>query len=260
MQDNPNRSGQRMVSLLDLTSLSGVETDADIETLCSRASGPCGQVAAICVYPCHLPKVKTCLRRSSLQGIELATVVNFPGGDLDPDGSVREIEEALALGATEVDLVFPYRAFLAGRESEVEKYLDLCRRACPVRLKVILETGVLGTREAIHAAGSLAVDHGADFLKTSTGKAAIHATPEAARVMLEVSAQKGASTGFKASGGLRTMADARVYLDLAEEIMGRDWISPFTFRFGASSLLDDILARTCPSGVCPSGMSTSEYA
>ncbi|SFJ33751.1 deoxyribose-phosphate aldolase [Desulfomicrobium apsheronum] len=244
MQDILNRSGQKMVSLLDLTSLTGVETEADIEALCSRASGPCGQVAAICVFSRHLPWAIAALKRRSLERIGLATVANFPGGDLDPAGTVREIDEALALGATEVDLVFPYRAFLDGREREVKDFLDACRRACPVRLKVILETGVLGSREAIHAVASLAVDHGADFLKTSTGKAAVHATPEAARVMLQVIAQKGTPTGFKASGGLRTMADAQVYLDLAEEIMGKDWIGPHTFRFGASSLLDDILART----------------
>lgn len=234
---------RRIVSLLDLTSLSGVETDSDIEALCAKASGPCGQVAAICVFARHLPLARSCLARLGVTRVELATVVNFPQGELDPVGSIREIEQALALGATEVDLVFPYRAFLDGLEERVGEYLDACRQACPARLKVILETGALGDCEAIRAASELAVDRGADFLKTSTGKIAVHATPMAARTMLEVIARRGGSVGFKASGGLRVMDDALVYLRLAEEIMGRKWISPRTLRFGASSLLDDVLAR-----------------
>ncbi len=242
MQDMLERARQ-IVSLLDLTSLTGVETDAAIETLCARATGPCGQVAAICVFARHLPLVKSCLARLGAEDVELATVVNFPRGELDPLGSVREIEDAMTLGATEVDLVFPYRAFLGGLQERVAAYLGVCRQACPVRLKVILETGELGTRESIRAASLLAVDLGADFLKTSTGKSAVHATPLAARTMLEVIAERGGTVGFKASGGLRSMDDALIYLRLAEEIMGGDWISPRTLRFGASSLLDDVLAR-----------------
>jgi deoxyribose-phosphate aldolase len=238
----------RIVSLLDLTSLSGTETVDEIERLCARAEGPCGRVAAICVFPGHLPQVRASLAGLSLEQVELATVVNFPGGDLDADGSVREIREALALGATEVDLVFPYRAFLDGLTEQTGKYLDACRQACPVRLKVILETGELGSRESIRAASLLAVERGADFLKTSTGKSLVHATPEAATIMLEVIAQNGGRVGFKASGGLRTMDDALVYLALADRIMGRDWVSPRTFRFGASSLLDDVQARAFGRG------------
>ncbi len=242
MRDILERSRQ-IVSLLDLTSLSGTETVAGIEALCAKASGPCGQVAAICVFVRHLPLVRSSLERLCVQRVELATVVNFPQGGLDAAASVREIEEALALGATEIDLVFPYRAFLGGLEARVGEFLSACRKACPVRLKVILETGVLGSRESIRAASLLAVDRGADFLKTSTGKSAVHATALAARAMLEVIAEQGGSVGFKASGGLSTMDGALVYLQLAEEIMGRDWISPRTFRFGASGLLDDVLAR-----------------
>jgi deoxyribose-phosphate aldolase len=247
MRDILQRSGQ-IVSLLDLTSLSGAETTDDMEALCAKASGPCGQVAAVCVFARHLPLVRISLDRLCVQGVELATVVNFPQGGLDAAKSVREIEAALALGATEVDLVFPYRAFLGGLEARVGGFLGACRQACPVRLKVILETGVLGSSESIRAASLLAVDRGADFLKTSTGKSSVHATPQAARTMLEVISESGAPVGFKASGGLRTMDDALVYLQMAEEIMGRDWISPRTFRFGASGLLDDVLARASGAG------------
>jgi deoxyribose-phosphate aldolase len=247
MQDILDQAS-RIVSLLDLTSLSGTETGDDISRLCARAEGPCGRVAAICVFPRYLPLVRAGLASLSLEQIELATVVNFPRGELDADGSVREIREALALGATEVDLVFPYRVFLAGQAKQAADYLEACRQACPVRLKVILETGELGSREAIRAASLLAVERGADFLKTSTGKSQVHATPEAAQTMLEVIAQCGGRVGFKASGGLRAMDDALVYLELAETIMGRDWVSPRTFRFGASSLLDDVLARALDRG------------
>jgi len=248
MQNTLERARQ-IVSLLDLTSLTGVETDAQIEALCAKAAGPCGQVAAICVFARHLPLAGSCLARLGLDGAQLATVVNFPAGELDPEGSVREIVDALSLGATEVDLVFPYRAFLAGQTGSVSSFLDACRQACPVPLKIILETGVLETPESIRAASLLAVDRGADFLKTSTGKSAVHATLPAARTMLEVIAQTGGAVGFKASGGLRTMDDALAYLELAEEIMGRDWICPRTLRFGASGLLDDVLSRATEKGL-----------
>ena len=241
MQDGRGRAAQ-IVSLLDLTTLSGAETGADIDALCARAEGPCGRVAALCVYPRHLPRVLENIARRGLAGVEAATVVNFPAGGLDAPAAAGEIREALALGATEIDLVFPYQAFLEGRSEDVRRFLVRCREVCPVRLKVILESGVLAGPESVRAAGRLALDCGADFLKTSTGKAAVHATPEAARAMLETVAERGGAAGFKASGGIRTMVDALVYLELAEEILGPGWICPRTFRFGASGLLDDVLA------------------
>jgi len=241
MNESVARAAQ-IVSLLDLTSLTGAETESDIDDLCARAASSCGPVAAICVYPRHLPRVRACLERLGLNAVGLATVVNFPDGSLDEARVVAEIRDALALGATEVDLVFPYREFMNGQAAGVRGFLDACRQACPVLLKVILETGVLGNGDLIRSASRLTLDCGADFLKTSTGKVRVHATPEAARVMLEAIAEGGGWAGFKASGGLRTMADALVYLELAEEIMGPGWVSPRTFRFGASSLLDDVLA------------------
>ena len=247
MQDRRDRAGQ-IVSLLDLTSLSGSETAADIDALCARAEGPCGRVAAVCVFARHLPRVRENLSSRHLAGVEMATVVNFPAGEPDARASTAEIREALDLGATEIDLVFPYRAFLAGRVLEARDFLQACRDVCPVRLKVILESGIFPSPDLVREASRLALECGADFLKTSTGKAAVHATPEAARVMLETIAETAGSAGFKASGGLRTMADALVYLNLAEEIMGPGWVCPRTFRFGASSLLDDVLAQAAMEG------------
>ena len=250
MQDRRDRAGQ-IVSLLDLTSLSGAESAADIDALCARAQGPCGRVAALCVFAPHLPRVRENFTSLGLSGVELATVANFPGGALDAAASTADIREALVLGATEIDLVFPYRTFLEGRAHAVRDFLRACRDACPVRLKVILESGVLGSADLIRQASRVALECGADFLKTSTGKAAVHATPEAARVMLETIAEHGGAAGFKASGGLRTMADALVYLNLAEEVMGPGWVGPRTFRFGASSLLDDVLAQAAKgNGSC----------
>ena len=247
MQDIRERAGQ-IVSLLDLTSLSGDETAEDIETLCARADGPCGRVAALCVHARHVPQALDALAARGLADVDVATVVNFPEGRLAAAEVTEEIRRAVELGATEIDLVFPYRDFLDGREEAVRDFLLACRRACPVRLKVILESGVLSEEAAIRAASRLALDCGADFLKTSTGKAAVHATPEAARVMLETIAEAGGAAGFKASGGLRTLVDALVYLELAEDILGAAWIRPETFRFGASGLLDDVLARAAEGG------------
>lgn len=247
MRDRYERAVQ-IVSLLDLTSLSGTESEADIDALCAKAVGPCGHVAALCVFARHLPRVAENLTRMGLSGVEAATVVNFPAGRLDPTVTVDEIRAALGLGATEIDLVFPYSAFLEGRESDVRGFMVECRAACPVRLKVILESGALVRPDVIRAASRLALDCGADFLKTSTGKAAVHATPEAARVMLETIAERGGTAGFKASGGLRTMADALAYLELAEDILGPGWVGPRTFRFGASGLLDDVLAVAAAGG------------
>lgn len=234
---------RQIVSLLDLTSLSGDETAADIESLCARAHGPCGRVAALCVHARHVPQVVSRLAAMGLGDIAAATVVNFPEGGMATAEVTDEIRRAVGLGAGEIDLVFPYRAFLEGRDEEVRDFLGACRQACPVRLKVILESGVLADEIAIRAASRLALECGADFLKTSTGKAAVHATPQAARVMLETIAEAGGAAGFKASGGLRTLDDAVVYLELAEDILGAAWIGPDTFRFGASGLLDDVLAR-----------------
>ncbi len=242
MQEIRKRAGQ-IVSLLDLTSLSGDETAEDIEALCARADGPCGHVAALCVHARHVPQALRALAARGLADVAVATVVNFPDGRLASAAVTEEIRQAVEVGAAEIDLVFPYRAFLDGHEGDVRDFLLACRQACPVRLKVILESGVLAEDAAIRAASRLALDCGADFLKTSTGKVAVHATPEAARAMLEIIAEYGGAAGFKASGGLRTFADAVVYLELAENILGAGWIRPETFRFGASGLLDDVLAR-----------------
>ena len=158
---------------------------------------------------------------------------------------------ALDDGADEIDVVLPYRSWLRGDEEAATAVLDGVRdlvneradhSAGPGIVKVIIESGELPDQAAIDRATHFAIAHGADFVKTSTGKTPVSATPEAAEIILEAIELSGLPVGFKASGGIRTVGDARVYLELAERIMGDGWISPDTFRFGASAVLDDLVA------------------
>lgn len=227
-------------ALLDLTDLRETCTDDDVDALCARADTAFGPVAGVCVYPCFVPRARQTLARSGMTDVSVVTVANFPAGNADTARAVEDVINAQNLGADEVDLVLPHAAFLHGDRGRVEALLRACRNACSARLKIILETGVLAEDTVIRAACRLCLDCGADFLKTSTGKSAVHATLPAARVMLECLAAHGGQTGIKISGGLRTVAQALPYLDLATEILGANRISPRTFRFGASSLLNDV--------------------
>jgi len=226
-----------MVALVDLTSLTGEETDADIAALCEQARTPAGPVAAVCVYGASVTPAVSELDGT---GIPVAAVANFPEGDLDADRAVRETEQAVADGAREIDVVLPWRAFEAGDRAGAMAVVEAAREACPVLLKVILESGRLKEPEVIGAAARDALAIGADFVKTSTGKLEPAATLPAAAVMLEAVRDHGLG-GFKASGGIRTADDAAAYLELADALFGPEWATPATFRFGASSLLDDLL-------------------
>ncbi|WP_407048574.1 deoxyribose-phosphate aldolase [Methyloraptor flagellatus] len=233
---------RRALPLLDLTDLSDGCTDAAIDALCARAETPVGNVAAVCVFPAFVARAKKTLAGT---GIAVATVVNFPAGGDDTVAVEAETDKALADGADEIDLVMPYRAFLAGRPGFAETQIVRVKRRLGAahKLKVILETGRLVEPAAIRAASDLALGAGADFIKTSTGKVDVNATPAAAEIMLTAIRDSGRPAGFKAAGGIRTAADAAVYLDLADRILGPDWASARTFRFGASGLLDDLLAQ-----------------
>ncbi|MEK0083319.1 deoxyribose-phosphate aldolase [Benzoatithermus flavus] len=228
----------RAVPLLDLTSLRGDESSTEIEALCDRAERH--GTAAVCIYRAHLA-----LARKRLAGgtVRLATVANFPDGSDDLARAAEETAAAVAAGADEVDVVAPIQAIRDGDIGLVGELVEACREAAGARttLKLILETGSLREPDLITAAARTAVMAGIDFLKTSTGKAAVGATLEAAALLLAVIEEAGGRVGFKAAGGIRTAADAAAYLALADAIMGPDWASPRTFRFGASSLLDDLL-------------------
>jgi deoxyribose-phosphate aldolase len=246
---------RRVLPLIDLTSLTGEEDEAQIRALCRQARTPAGDVAAVCVYPRW-----AALAARELAGtpVAVAVVVNFPAGDADPQGARAETQQAVADGADEIDVVLPYGAWLAGDEPGALAVVEAARAATepPRRLKVILETGRLVRPEVIRAAALGAIDAGADFVKTSTGKLEPGATPDAARAMLEAIAERDGAAGFKASGGVRSVAQAGEYLALADDILGPAWAAPATFRFGASGLLDDVLAAL---GERPEGADAGGY-
>lgn len=231
---------RRVLALLDLTDLSDAATATATRSLAGKAVTSHGSVAALCVFPRFVREAKEALGAAPVM---VATVANFPDGGEDTRAVEREAAQAIEDGADEVDLVMPWRAFLAGRAGFAESQIVRVRRLLPEGriLKVILETGALHTPEAIGEASRLAIGAGAHMIKTSTGKAAVNATPEAATIMLTAIRDSGANVGFKAAGGIRTAAAAIEYLAIADRIMGEGWARPSTFRLGASSLLDDLL-------------------
>jgi deoxyribose-phosphate aldolase len=242
----------RAIGLLDLTDLSDACNPAAVVTLCQRAVTPHGPVAAICIWPQFVSSAK---KRLAESGVRLATVINFPKGGDDVDRAVTDTREALKDGADEIDLVMPYKAFLAGDEAVAKDMIEAVGETLPPGglLKVILETGALGDDAHIARAAELALKAGAHFIKTSTGKIAVSATPAAARAMLEAIKAAGGHAGFKAAGGIRTLEDAALYLGLADSIMGAGWADARHFRIGASGLLDVLLAALDGGEAKPQG-------
>ncbi|AGG89987.1 deoxyribose-phosphate aldolase [Rhodanobacter denitrificans] len=238
---SPRALAARLLSLLDLTSLGESDTPAQIEALCASALAAPVLPAALCVYPEHVAGARRHLQGST---IKLATVVNFPDGGGDPARVEREAQRALAAGADEIDLVLPYRALLAGDAAVAGAVVRACRAVCGdgIVLKLIVESGELGTPEHIRQACAIGLEAGVDFLKTSTGKVPVNASLAAAAVMLDAIAEAGGRCGFKAAGGIRTLADAAAYLDLAEARLGPGWSDPAHFRIGASALFGALVA------------------
>ncbi len=254
-KENAQASARLALSCLDLTSLNEQDTEADIARLCDRAQGRFGSVAAVCVWP----RLAAFARAQLPANISVAAVANFPEGSSDLQRALGDTSAIVQSGAQEVDLVLPYAQLRAGDERGVMALLEAVRKACPgLLLKVILETGELASNALIERASLLVLKAGADFLKTSTGKTAVSATPQAARIMLGcIAADPHARdrVGFKPSGGIRTVADATVYMALVEEILGTTALTPQRFRVGASSILGDIetilggaAATTAPAG------------
>ena len=239
-----SESARLALACLDLTTLNDAHAtaggEADVAALAQRARGRFGPPAALCVWP----RLAAFARREAPTGVAIAAVANFPHGGTDVKAAVRDAAAIVNAGAQEVDLVLPWRALAAGDEAAAAALLRAVRRACEGRLlKVILETGELGDDALIRRAAALALAEGADFLKTSTGKVPVGATPAAARALLEtIAATPGCSAGFKASGGVRSVADAAVYAGLVAEILGATALTPQRFRLGASGLLNDIEA------------------
>jgi deoxyribose-phosphate aldolase len=225
------------ISLLDLTNLQDRCTAADVDVLCRRAID--AGTAAVCVWPDFVRQSVHALLETE---IAVATVVNFPTGDERPF-SVRALtERALADGADEIDVVLPFRAFMDGDLEWCAAVLGGVRAATEgaAKMKVILETGELDSVDRMTEAARFAIDQGADFVKTSTGKTPESATPQSVGALLAVIAEAGRTVGLKPSGGISTAEVAGAYLDQVEAVMGRDYLTPATFRFGASGVLDSL--------------------
>jgi deoxyribose-phosphate aldolase len=240
------------ISMIDLTTLEGQDTPGKVRALCAKARRPdpadptTPTVAAVCVYPdmAHVAAAEL-----TGTGIHVASVATaFPSGRTSLDIKLADVKYAVAAGADEVDMVIDRGAFLAGQYLQVFDEITAVKQACgQAHLKVILETGELVTLDNVRRASWLAMLAGADFIKTSTGKVSPAATLPVTLVMLEAvrdfRAEHGRQIGVKPAGGIRTAKDALRYLVLVNETAGEDWLDPDWFRFGASSLLNDLLMQ-----------------
>lgn len=240
------------ISMVDLTTLEGSDTHGKVRSLCSKAMRPdpsdasVPAVAAVCVYPDLVATAVTALGGSGVQIASVATA--FPSGRAALNTKLIDVGDAVAAGASEIDMVIDRGAFLAGEYSQVFAEIVAVKQACGgAHLKVILETGELVTLDAVRRASWLALLAGADFIKTSTGKVSPAATPPVALVMLQAvrdfAARTGQVRGVKLAGGIRTTKEAIRYLVMVNEVAGERWLHPQTFRFGASTLLNDLLLQ-----------------
>ena len=252
-----------MLSCLDLTELGDASTEADVDQLCQRAQGQAfgmPPVAAVCVWP----RLAAHARRQLPSHIAVAAVVNFPSGDEALPDVLAQIAQIRDAGAQEVDCVLPYRRLLRGSPQDVADcaaLLQQVRKASHgLLLKVILESGELDAAQLPQAC-QLALDAGADFLKTSTGKTPHGASTQAADVMLRaISANpRAAQLGFKPSGGLRTVDDVLPYLDLVRQHLGQAALTPARFRIGASGLWNDLARQLVPNAGHSQSPGASNY-
>jgi len=233
-----------IMSMVDLTTLEGNDTEEKVQQLCTKAMKY--GVAAVCVYPNMIETAKKVLKNSP---VKVASVAGgFPGGMTSKEIKVAEVKWALSEGADEIDVVISRSKFLEGEHNYVFDEIAEIKSACGNALmKVILETGELDTVENIRKASDIAIRAGADFIKTSTGKIQPGATLPATLVMLDVIRkhynQTGKKVGIKPAGGIKTAEQAIQYFILVRETLGMDWLTPKLFRFGASSLADDLVWR-----------------
>lgn len=251
------------VSMIDLTTLEGMDTPGKVKQLCGKAINPIPpevqnqmmqfekyrhipHTGAICVYPSMVPIAKEALGDS---GVGIASVATaFPAGQVPLDIKLADVKRAVKFGATEIDMVIDRGAFHCGKYQKVFDEIVRVKEVCgDAHLKVILETGELKTYDKVRLASWLAMEAGADFIKTSTGKIQPAATMPVTHIMLQAIAdfheQTGKKIGMKPAGGIRTAKQAVHYLCMVNETLGSDWLHPDLFRFGASSLLNDLLKQ-----------------
>jgi deoxyribose-phosphate aldolase len=240
------------ISMVDLTTLEGADTAGRVTSLCTKAMRPdprdlsVPSVAAVCVYPDLVAHARSILGDSNVAVAAVATA--FPSGRASLKVKLLDVREALEAGADEIDMVIDRGAFLSGRIGQVFDEIAAVKEVCgETHLKVILETGELVTYDNVRRASWIAMLGGADFIKTSTGKVGVSATTPTALVMLEAvrdfAETTGRLVGVKVAGGIRTSKDAIRYLVLVNETAGSMWLRPSRFRFGASSLLNDLLMQ-----------------
>ena len=245
------------VRMVDLTTLEGADTPGKVRALCAKAMRPdptdpsCPATAAVCVYPDLVRVAKEALGSSGVHVASVATA--FPSGRAALDIKLADTRDAVEAGADEVDMVIDRGAFLTGRYLQVLEEIVAVKEACvrgdggAAHLKVIFETGELQTYDNVRRVSWLAMLAGADFIKTSTGKVQPAATLPVTLVMLEAVRDFREATdrmvGVKPAGGIRTAKDAIKYLVMVNEVAGPDWLTPDWFRFGASTLLNDILMQ-----------------
>ncbi|MGW0565504.1 deoxyribose-phosphate aldolase [Streptomyces sp. NPDC003016] len=241
------------ISMIDLTTLEGADTPGKVRALCAKGAHPdptdrtTPRVAAICVYPDMAATAKDALAGTGIKVASVATA--FPAGRAALPVKLADVRDAVAAGADEIDMVIDRGAFLSGHYLKVHEEIVAVKAECgdKARLKVIFETGELSTYDNIRRASWLGMLAGADFIKTSTGKVGVNATPPNTLLMLEAvrdfKAQTGIQVGVKPAGGIRSTKDAIKFLVLVNETVGEDWLSNEWFRFGASSLLNDLLMQ-----------------
>ena len=239
------------ISMVDLTTLEGMDTPGKVRALCAKALRPdptdpmTPHVAAVCVYG----DMAGVARESVGDALHVAAVATaFPSGRASLDVKLTDTREAVAAGADEIDMVIDRGAFLAGHYLDVYDEIVAVKEACgTAHLKVIFETGELRTYDNVRRASWLAMLAGADFIKTSTGKVSPAATPPVTLILLEAVRDwhraTGRYVGVKPAGGIRTTKDAIRYLVMINEVCGEAWLTPDLFRFGASALLNDLLQQ-----------------
>ena len=240
------------VSMIDLTTLEGADTPGKVRHLAAKAVCPAPEFpevpscAAVCVYPSLVAVTREALAGSGVKTASVATA--FPSGQASLEVKLRDTEDAVAAGADEIDMVISREAFLAGEDNRVMEEIVRVKEACgDAHLKVIIETAELGSYDHVRHASVISMEAGADFIKTSTGKAASGATPGVVLVMLEAirdyAERSGRIVGMKAAGGVSNSKAALHMLVLVKETLGDEWLTPDRFRIGASSLLNDLLMQ-----------------
>jgi deoxyribose-phosphate aldolase len=240
------------VAMMDLTTLEGKDTPGKVRQMCQKALTPLdtdpsiGPVAAVCVYPNLVTVAKKALKGSKVKVASVATA--FPSGQSPLPVKLDDVRRAVGFGADEIDMVIDRGAMLAGDYRKVFDEIAATKEACgEAHLKVILETGELGSLDIVRKASEIGIAAGGDFIKTSTGKIVPAATPQVTLVMLEAIRDHfhatGRKIGMKPAGGIRTAKQALHYLVIVKETLGDAWLTPDLFRFGASTLLNDVLMQ-----------------